>query len=68
MTKKEFKEKAKTIGYKSYKDLVLELGYGRRYLNRTHADDKLPRTIISRLDKKLELDNSTIATRLKKEK
>jgi len=54
MTKEEFINYAeKELGYANYKDLVAELGYGRRNLDRYRYEDKLNEKILERLNEKI---------------
>ena len=50
MTKGEFMALSNDRGYKSYKDLVIEIGYSKRCLDRYKKDQKLSSVFIKRLD------------------
>lgn len=50
LTKEEFKAESKTAGYNHYRDLVVELGYGHRYLDKYTYQDVISESFLKRFE------------------
>jgi len=49
MTKRDFREYSKSLGYDSYKELLEKLGYSKRYLDRCKLDEKIPQRLSDKI-------------------